>query len=49
MKKIMNQKLFPTIIIILFICASGVCFYHGDWRKGICWFAAAVLNAAITF
>lgn len=44
-----NPKLFPTIIIILAVCAACVYAYHGNWRKAIYWAAAATLTGAVTW
>ena len=42
------NKLFPTIIIGLSICASM--FYIGtDTRMVIYWLSAAILNASVTY
>ena len=43
------DKLFPTALIALNIGAAVVCAFTGDWKKGVYWLAAAVLNAAVTF
>ena len=45
----MSMKLFPSILIVLDVCAAGVCFYHKDYRRGIYWLSAAVLTATVTF
>ncbi len=45
----MNAKIFPTILILLQIAASGICFIEGNPRQGIYWLAAAVVNGAVTF
>jgi len=45
----MKPFIFPTILIILDLCASGVYFVGGDWKRGIYWIAAAVLTACVTF
>ena len=43
------DKLFPAALIVLNIGAAVVCVFTGDWKKGVYWLAAAVLNAAVTF
>jgi len=43
------QKLFPIILIVLDILASGVYASQGDIRRAIYWIAAAVLTATVTF
>lgn len=40
---------FPTVIILLSLAASLGNALDGDWRRVVYWFAAAVLNAAVTF
>ena len=42
-------KLFPTILIVLDVCAAIVYFINGDTRRGIYWIAAAVLTATVTY
>ena len=44
-----RQYIFPIILICLDVCAALMSVPVGDWRKVIYWFAAAVLNAAVTF
>lgn len=44
-----SPRLFPTILIILDVCAAGVYFFHGDWRRVIYWVAAAILTATVTW
>ena len=39
----------PTILITIDIAAGVVYLCHGDIRKTVYWFAAAVLTAAVTF
>lgn len=45
----MNPKLFPTILIVLDICAAAVYWGHGDIRRVVYWVAAAVLTASVTY
>lgn len=45
----MNEKMFPTILIILDLLASFVYLSQGDWRKFVYWFCAAVLTFAVTY
>lgn len=47
--KMKVQYIFPTVMIVLDMCAAAVYALHGDYRKLIYWVAAAVLNAAVTF
>jgi len=43
------EKIFPTVLMVLDICAA-VCYVPtGDWRKVVYWTAAAVLTAVITW
>jgi hypothetical protein len=50
-KKILSPgRMFPTILIILDLCAAGEQFFiTGDIRKAIYWIAAAVLTVAVTY
>jgi len=43
------KLLFPTILIILDLFASGVYLYYGDYRMAIYWFSASVLTASVTY
>jgi DNA transposition AAA+ family ATPase len=45
----MTNKIFPTILIILDICAAAGYIPDGDWRKIIYWLAAAILTFAVTW
>ena len=44
-----SPKFFPTVLICFNVCASLVCFCSRDYRRGVYWLAAAVLNITITF
>lgn len=44
-----KEKVFPIILIILDICASVPYFAAGNFKTGIYWLAAAVLNICVTF
>lgn len=48
-RKIKPQQILPLVLIIINLCASGVCFFQKDFKKGIYWIAAAVLNITVTF
>ena len=43
------QNLFPTLLIILDVCAAAVYMPAGDWRKVVYWLAAATLTAVVTW
>ncbi len=45
----MNEKLFPTILLILDVAAAGVYVTKGDWRKTRYWLAAALLTFVVTY
>lgn len=42
-------KLFPTILIVLDLCAAFVYLYYRDYRKAIYWIAAAILTTTVTY
>ena len=42
-------KFFPTLLIIIDICAACVYGCHGDIRRVIYWLAAAILTASVTY
>ncbi len=43
------DKLFPALLILLQAAAGVAYIPSGDWRMVVYWFAAAVLNVAVTF
>ncbi|NLW83937.1 MAG: hypothetical protein GXY41_05980 [Phycisphaerae bacterium] len=43
------EKLFPTLLIVLDICAAIGYVPSGDWRKVIYWLAAAILTTCVTY
>lgn len=45
----MSTHTFPLMIIALQLGSGAVYAFHGDVRKAVYWFAAAVLNIAVTF
>jgi len=42
-------KVFPTILIILNVCAALAYIPAMDWRKVVYWIAAAVLTYVVTY
>ena len=45
----MNPRFFPTVLMVLDVCAGVVWACQGDWRKAIYWIAAAVLTYTVTY
>lgn len=45
----MVQKLFPSILVALDLCASLMYFVTGDIKRGIYWLSAAILTATVTY
>ena len=43
------EKVFPTMLIVLDVCAAAVYAPTGDWRKVVYWLAAATLTTVITW
>nr|DAT48203.1 MAG TPA: hypothetical protein [Caudoviricetes sp.] len=43
------QYIFPSALIALNIAAGIMCFISKDYKKGVYWLAAAVLNISVTF
>lgn len=43
------QRFFPTLLIVLSVCAGIGYLPTGDWRKVIYWLAAATLNYVVTW
>lgn len=44
-----REKIFPTILMALDLCAALVYVSSGDWRKFVYWCAAAVLTGVVTW
>jgi len=44
-----KEYVFPSLLMLLDVCAGVVYACGGDYKKCIYWIAAAVLNAAVTF
>lgn len=44
-----DANLFPKIIIVLYVCASGRYFYVRDYGRGVYWIAAALITVSVTF
>jgi len=42
-------KIFPTILIILDVCASVAYCLDSDLRRCVYWLAAAILTASVTY
>lgn len=45
----MMEKIFPTVLIVLDLCAAVVYACDGDSRRMIYWIAAATLTACVTY
>ncbi len=45
----MKEKVFPTILIVLDLCAALVYACAGDIRRMIYWVAAATLTLCVTY
>ena len=43
------EKVFPTLLIVLDVCAAVVYACGGDIRRMIYWVAAATLTACVTY
>jgi hypothetical protein len=43
------EKLFPTLLIVLDICAALAYVPSGDWRRVVYWLAAAILTTCVTY
>ena len=46
---IMNNKIFPTLLIFMDVCAAFGYIPAGDWRKIVYWLAAATLTYVVTY
>ena len=48
-KKKMSMYIFPTALIACNIGAAIMCIIGKDYKRAVYWFAAAILNASVTF
>lgn len=44
-----SPKLFPTILMVLDLCAAAVWLAHGEPKKALYWTCAAVLTWSVTY
>lgn len=44
-----REKVFPTLLMLLDLCAALGYLSGGDWRKVVYWCAAAVLTGVVTW
>lgn len=45
----MLPKFFPTVLIILDLCAAGVYCFGGDWGRTGYWVSAAAITFCATY
>lgn len=45
----MNEKIFPTILMVLMLASAVVYATKGDMRKTAYWLAAVVLTFVVTY
>jgi len=43
------ERFFPTLLIILDVCAAVGYMPAGNWRKVVYWLAAATLTTVVTW
>ena len=43
------ERVFPTLLIALHVCAAAGYVPAGDWRKVVYWLAAATLTTVVTW
>lgn len=48
-KRTKVEKIFPTILLVLDVCAAIVYAFSGDVRHTVYWLAAALLTACVTY
>jgi len=46
---IKDPRFFPTVLIILDICAAISYTYSGNWRRSVYWLAAPILTITVTW
>lgn len=45
----MTERVFPTLLIVLDICAAIAYLPSGNWRRVVYWIAAAILTTVVTY
>ena len=45
----LDPRAFPTVLIVLDLCAAAGYAPCGDWRKVLYWLAAATITAMVTW
>lgn len=45
----MNEKILPTILIVIDILSSIPYWHQGNWRMGVYWLCAAGLTFVVTY
>ena len=43
------EKFFPTLLIVLDVCAAACYLPSGDWRRVVYWLAAATITTVVTW
>jgi hypothetical protein len=43
------EKFFPTLLIVLDVCAAASYLPSGDWRRVVYWLAAATITIVVTW
>jgi hypothetical protein len=44
-----KQNIFPTLLVVLDVCAALMYVPSHDWRRVIYWLAAATLTTVVTW
>ena len=44
-----NEKVFPTVMAAISLCAALAYIARGDWRKVIYWLAACAITTVVTW
>jgi hypothetical protein len=48
-KKMQKEKILPTLLIIIDVCAAIGYLPTGNWRMVVYWIAAATLTTMVTY
>jgi hypothetical protein len=43
------SRIFPSVLMLLDVCAALAYVPSADWRRVVYWLAAAVITASVTF
>ena len=48
-RRVRTELIFPTIIIMLDVCAALPYAWHANWNMAFYWLSIAILSACVTY